>query len=836
MQTPEQDDRLVGRQFGRFVLSRKLGEGGMGSVYLATRAGEFAQTAAVKLLLDGRQHEGILSRFRAERQVLAALNHPGIVQLIDGGISDDGVPFLVMDYVDGMPLDEYCEARRLPLAARVEIVIQILDAVEYAHRRLLAHCDLKFSNILVTEAGEPRLLDFGVSKLLDPSVYGIEGQATQAAMRPFTPEFASPEQLGGGALTTSTDIYSMGVVLYSLATGTHPFESLRQQPVALLRATCTVTPELPSVRAGADALRGDLDAILMKALRKEPEGRYATASQFAADLRCWLEHRPVQAHAGSRRYRMGKFVQRHRAGVAAGTMLAMVLAGGAGGTVWQYYRATQSRAKADGRFRDLRKMTRVLMLDFYDSVQKLPGAMPAQETLVGWSLKSLDQLARQGGEDPSLQMDLAEGYLKLADLQANPYENNLGRHAEALATGEKGLAIVRAARTRFPADRDLELTEAKLLSSRSVILFSAGKVPAARAEILRGLAMIDSMAARYPGEWTIQMEACSQHELYSDAVAGMLEDAREPEAARAELRIARGYAQRAIEADGTQVRPRRALAVLNMKEGDQWAGTDPSLGLPYFEEARRQFAALPEKVRAERPTRRLMGSLGRREGWALANVGRWDEAIAATQRAVEVNVFVAEMEPANQRAQWDLATIYKALAEIYEWRGWRRESVEYFAKVIPIVEKLVASGASAPMRRALSESYLRMGSQQWDLGQRAEGRANAARGLRTMLENLGAPDTPRSAVEQAAEALMIVRPEDLRDFPRALRLITAPHPDGPAEAPDSLAIVGKAYWNNGRKKEAAELARRGLEQLPPLQAGSKPSLLRQRLLELTTGG
>ncbi len=807
----------------------------MGSVYLAARTGEFEQTAAVKLLLDGRQHEGMIARFRAERQVLAALNHPGIVQLIDGGVSDDGVPFLVMDYVEGAPLDGYCEERRLPVEARVRLVAEILDAVEYAHRRFLAHCDLKFSNILVTAAGEPRLLDFGVSKLLEPGLYGVEGQATQATMRPFTPEFASPEQLEGGALATSTDIYSMGVVLYSLLTGSHPFEGLRHQPVALLRATCAVTPELPSERAKSARLRGDMDAIVMKALRKEPEGRYATAAQFAADLRCWLQRRPVQAHAGSRRYRIGKFVQRHRAAVGAAAMLALVLVGGAAGTVWQYYRATQSRARADDRFRDLRKMTRVLMLDFYDSVQKLPGAIPAQQTLVGWSLKSLDRLARQGGDDPSLQIDLAEGYMKLADLQANPYENNLGRYGEGLATGLKGLEVVRAARMRHPGDRDLEFTEAKLLASRGVILQAAGQTPAAEKESLRALAMVDSLAARYPRDWTIQMEACSQHELRSDALAGLIEDAREPEAARAELRTARDYAQRAIAADGTQVRPRRALAVLNMKEGDQWAGADPSLGLPYFEEARRQFAALPEKVREERPTRRLIGSLGRREGWALANLGRWDEAIAATRLAVEVNAYVAELEPSNQRAQWDLAIMYKALAEIYEWRGWRRESIEYFGKVTPILEKLVAAGASPPIGRALSESYLRIGSQQWDLGQRAEGRANSVRGLRMMLEGLNAPDTPRSAVEQVGDALMIVRPEDLRDYPRALRLLTAPHPDGPAAAPDSLAILGKAYWHNGRKREAAEVARRALSQLPPPQAGTAPSLLRQRLLELTGG-
>src|SRR5579872_6723762 len=216
---------------GRFVLRRLLGEGGMGSVYLGERTGDFQQRAAVKLLREGLHDAATLQRFRAEQQVLASLHHPNIVQLIDGGVSGDGVPYLAMDYVEGEPLDEYCRKNALPARRRIELAIAVLEAVEYAHRRFVAHCDLKFSNILVTADEQPKLLDFGVTKLLEPARFGMD-EATRNSPRPFTPEFASPEQLEGRSLTTATDIYSAAVILYVLLAGRHPFESLRDQPIA----------------------------------------------------------------------------------------------------------------------------------------------------------------------------------------------------------------------------------------------------------------------------------------------------------------------------------------------------------------------------------------------------------------------------------------------------------------------------------------------------------------------------------------------------------------------------------------------------------------------------
>jgi len=462
-----QDESMSGQIVGSFRLVRLLGEGGMSSVYLAARTGEFEQWAAVKLLREGLRDAGTRQRFRAEQQALASLRHPDIVQIVDGGVTAGGVPYLVMDYIDGVPLDVYCGEHALPVRSRIALTIRVLDAVEYAHQRFLAHCDLKFSNILVTPEGAPRLLDFGVTKLLEPALFGVDGEATRADARPFTPEFASPEQLQGRSLAAATDIYSAGVCLYILLAGEHPFESVRDQPIALLRATISAEPPPPSVRA--PQLRGDLDAIMLKALRKEPELRYAGAAQFAADLRNYLEGRPVEARRGSRRYRAWKFVKRHRtAAAAAGLSIAALLAGG-GGALWQSVRAQRSRAVAESRFEDASKLTGSLLVESFQAVQKLEGSGPLQRSLIDQSRLTLDRLAAQSTDDPALAAGLADTYWKLGNLQ-------LGQPAEAAASFGRGLELAGAALRRNAGNRDALLAKARLLESRSGVERALGQL------------------------------------------------------------------------------------------------------------------------------------------------------------------------------------------------------------------------------------------------------------------------------------------------------------------------------------------------------------------------
>ena len=347
---------------GPWRLVREIGRGGMGTVHLAERAdGRFEQTAALKLVRAG-QAPGILARFRAERQILARLDHPGIARLLDGGLTDDDRPYLVMEYVDGAPITDYCDRHRLSVDARLGLFRQVCDAVQFAHRQLVVHRDLKPSNILVSEdaSGAPRvkLLDFGIAKLLAGDA-GVSLVETAEDVRVMTPEYAAPEQVRGEPVTTATDVYALGVLLYELLTGARPYSLPSRARHAVERAILEADPTVPST-AVTDAsaaqaraseptrlrrkLRGDLDQIVLRALRKEPERRYDGAAALSADLKRHLDGLPVEARPESVSYRVGKFVRRNRATVAAAALVLLAVVGGAGVALWQ---AAEARAERD---------------------------------------------------------------------------------------------------------------------------------------------------------------------------------------------------------------------------------------------------------------------------------------------------------------------------------------------------------------------------------------------------------------------------------------------------------------------------------------------------------
>jgi serine/threonine-protein kinase len=327
---------------------RELARGGMGVVYLAQRAdGQFQQQVALKLIKRGMDSEEIHQRFLAERQILAQLNHPHIARLLDGGVSADGQPYFAIEYVDGAPITAHCAARQLSLEDRLRLFLDVGDAVRYAHQNLVVHRDLKPSNILVTADGQVKLLDFGIAKLLDPEQRGETG-LTQTGLRVMTPEYAAPEQVLGAPITTATDVYALGAVLYELLTGQRAHQLESRTPVEVERVICEVEPEAPSTRTTGTLrkqLRGDLDTIVLTALQKQPQRRYPTAEQLASDIGRYLGGLPVTARPDTWRYRTTKFVRRHRIGVAAATAIGLSLVAGFAGTIWQArVAAAQARA------------------------------------------------------------------------------------------------------------------------------------------------------------------------------------------------------------------------------------------------------------------------------------------------------------------------------------------------------------------------------------------------------------------------------------------------------------------------------------------------------------
>jgi eukaryotic-like serine/threonine-protein kinase len=480
----EPDARLstmIGRRVGAYRIVEWIGAGGMGEVYRAARADEqFEKQVALKLVRGGPDSASVIGHFRKERQILAQLDHPNIARLLDGGTTEDGVPYFVMELIEGQPIDEYCAARGLSIAERLGLFRKVCSAVQYAHQLLIIHRDIKPGNILVTAEGTPKLLDFGIAKILTEDGEGKAADATMTAFAALTPGYASPEQVMGNPITTATDVYSLGVVLYELLTGRRPYRINSRAPQEIARAVCEAEPERPSVavtrmergEAGETApaaakiaatdssagklrkrLKGDLDNIVLMALRKEPMRRYASVEQFSQDIERHLEHLPVIARNATLAYRTGKFLARYRTGVAAAILVALSLVAGMAISLHEARIARAERARAERRFNDVRNLSNTLLFKIDDSIKDLPGSTEARHLLISSAQQYLDSLSQEASGDKSLLRQLAEGYQKLGIIQGDSRGPSLGDAAAAVESLKKAVALREALVRANPGDR-----------------------------------------------------------------------------------------------------------------------------------------------------------------------------------------------------------------------------------------------------------------------------------------------------------------------------------------------------------------------------------------------
>ena len=417
-----------GLRCGPYQLQNVVGHGGMGTVHLAERVdGEIAHRVAVKLLRAGVNDDGVRQRFLAERQILATLSHPNIARLLDAGHREDGQPYLVMEYVDGKPIDEYC--RGLSTRAKVKLFLKVCSAVACLHRSLVVHRDLKPPNILVTPDGEPKLLDFGIAKILD-----LRSDTNVTAMRMLTPDYASPEQVTGGPVTTATDIYSLGAMLYHLLTGSSPHQFTGDSPAAI--AWTILNREIVPPGKIAGDIDSDLEIIVMKALRREAQERYPTVDQLADDLENYLESRPIRACKGDAWYRTRKFLRRNWIPVAAATL---ALTGMAAGMAV----ANHERTVAQRRFMDVRQLANRLF-DIDAEARSFSGSTKTRQLIVDTSLEYLRRLAADSQGNPELALELGNAYMRVARVQGVPISQNLGQMQPAeqnLKTAEKFIEI-----------------------------------------------------------------------------------------------------------------------------------------------------------------------------------------------------------------------------------------------------------------------------------------------------------------------------------------------------------------------------------------------------------
>ena len=466
-------DTVIGTRIENYLILERIGAGGMGTVYLAERVNsDFKQKVALKIIKRGMDSEAVLKRFATERRILSTLKHPNIAGLLDGGVSSEGLPFFVMEYIEGKPLGQFCDENDLDLEDRLKIFQQICAAVEYAHQNLIVHRDLKPSNVLVTTDETPKLLDFGIAKLLSDDV----SEATATEGKIFTPEYASPEQIQGKTVTTATDVYSLGVILYELLSGYRPFETKGKSFEEIIKNVCEINPVRPSdwisdsgfrisdLHTGAGfkagetenqnqqtnpksqipnpkSLRGDLDNIILKALRKEPAQRYGSVRQLSEDIARFLRGLPVLARPQTFRYRFEKYIKRHKAGVFAAALVLFSLLSGISVATWQAVVARRERARAEQRFNDVRKLSNSFLFEFHDSIINLSGATEARKLVIERALPFLDSLAAESAHDDSLQNELAESYRKLGEIQGHPTFPNIGDVAGAIESFRKSIRI-----------------------------------------------------------------------------------------------------------------------------------------------------------------------------------------------------------------------------------------------------------------------------------------------------------------------------------------------------------------------------------------------------------
>ncbi len=752
-------DSFTGRQCGPYHLVELLGSGGMGAVYLAERTdGEVAQRVAVKVLpMYAGDPQRV--RFLQERQILAMLAHPNIARMLDAGHADNSQPYLVMEYVNGRPINEV--AAGLSVRDKIALCLQACAAVAYLHRNLIVHRDLKPGNVLVTPDGELKLLDFGIAKILD-----VTADSASTSIRMLTFDYASPEQFTGGRVSTATDIYSLGALLYHLLTGKPAREFA--DPSAESMARAVVEREVTRPSRWAPELSGDVEAILLKALRNDPLERYATVEQFADDLQAFLESRPVRARSGNAVYRTRKFLRRHWVPFGAVALVTVGLAAG-------LYVANRERRTAQQRFTQVRHLAnRVLALDTV--IAGLPGATKARYEIVAVSKEYLESLAADARGDPDLALEMGIAYQLLARVQGVPTASNLGLYADAAESLRRADDLLGDVLAAAPRNRQALLASADVAQSRVILadanrqrdeLLTQSAKAVQRLDLLLDLGTVSEAEGERASAVFCNL-AVAHKNLHRPAEAARL--------ARRAIEISRNAGSRRVYAQATTI-----LADSLRLSGNLDGALDiirESLSIaetaPYDSEVARRFALSSAYWRE--------GVILAQEG--LISPGREDEAALAFEKALDAADALAANDPNDSSSRFLLAGASRELGEALRVRDAPRALSVYDHALARLDE--VANNAKA--RRAEAEILA---------------------GSSYALRRLNRTRDAQERIDAAFRRLQVVK-----DYP-------ADRIDLGSEADTVLRALGDHLADTGQTRRAAEVYRELLEKA--LAAAPHPS-------------
>jgi serine/threonine protein kinase len=631
----EDPEDRSGERLGPYRLECAIASGGMGTVYRAVRDDEaYRQLVAIKVIKRGMDTGAIIRRFRNERQILAGLEHPNIARLLDGGATPDGLPYLVMEYVDGAPIDQYAAREGLCTAQRLRLFLPICAAVEFAHQNLVVHQDIKPGNILVDSNGVPKLLDFGIAKLVTASQ---SGDGTMARAPFLTPDYASPEQVAGESVTTVSDIYSLGVLLYRLLTGLRPYQVKTGSQEELLEAIRSQHPPRPSTLAArldakageADPkslnkkLRGDLDNIVLMAMRKEPARRYASAGALAADIQAHLDSFPVKAHRDSRLYRIRKFTTRHRVAVAAAVLFTVFLIAFSVALSLEIRVARRQEIRADRRSAEVRQLASSLVADVTDSLARLPGTLETRQRLLARALSYLDGLANGRGNDAELRLQLAQTYLRLGEMSF--------REDVAASANKKALALSQALVAESPRNPDYHEALAAVYNRMAALSRETGQIRESLNWLQRSTGEVQQAARLRPGlESDVKLAESLSEETLPLSLLGNTDEAIQKTnqalvLLEPDLRRRPGDAELQRQAVINHLN----LARLYMEEGDWNAATrEDQRSLDATSALQRGRAEDAHYLRDLWVGRRRMGNILERQGRLEPALAQYDAALA----------------------------------------------------------------------------------------------------------------------------------------------------------------------------------------------------------------
>lgn len=708
----EENSEIVGSRFGSYLITGLIGKGGMGAVYRAERDDDIRMEVAIKLLKRGTDTEAALERFRFERRILARLQHPNVARLLDAGASPDGRPYFVMEYVQGLAVTEYCETQRLSIRKRLELFRTICGAVQHAHSNLVVHRDLKPGNILVTSDGVPKLLDFGIAKLLNAEPGAVA--ATTLAMRAMTPEYASPEQVRGEPITTASDVYSLGVLLYELLTGRQPYTFETRTPREITSVICEQEPERPSAvrrgeggeRAGRQ-LEGDLDNIVLMAMHKEPQRRYASVQQLSEDIGRHLDGMPVIARTDTTLYRVGKFVRRHKKGVVAASVVGLSLVFGIVAASWQARIAAIERRKAEKRFDDVRKLANSMLYELHDGIQTLPGSTQVRELLLKRALEYLDSLAREAEGNAALQRELADAYERVGKLQGWASEPNIGQTMAARKSFEKAVAIREQIVGAEPTSRQARGELARAYTALGSTLDAAGEPKRGTGFLRRSVEIREALSREDPADLRARLQvAIGLHSLASSlAASGDLDGTMQ--ARQQALAI---YKQLA-EADSKSKVYQRNLALGYKALGAIQAKLNQfEAGLASYQAALRIDEALlranPSSTEARMDLSFDLGDIG----FVLWHTGNLAGAAASYRKALAIREALAATDPKDVRVRHSIADTLERLGMILLASGNPAGALKEFSRCVAMRETLARQDAeNLPNQLALAGIYKLLG-------------------------------------------------------------------------------------------------------------------------------